>query len=455
MLLCQTPAMTDLVQTYLDKHSDRIDVEAIEIGRDIIRDSYAVLAEQLGEGPWLVAADANTWEAAGQQVREMLDAHGHDWHRFEVEAQPGHEHPVCRDELIEDCRRAMEQNDCRAGLAVGSGTVNDTVKMAAHRAGRPMGVVGTAPSMNGYTSSIAAILSDGVKTSQPCGAPRVIIADVEVMAQAPMRLIQSGLGDLLSKPVSNSDWAISARLNGTPHSAEAMEIIEEGAAALQGVAPKLPGRDREAVRGLVDSLILSGIAMSVAGSSSPASGGEHLISHYIDMTAHALDQPYDFHGCQVGVGTLTSAFLYEKLREFDPSTLNIDARVDALADWPTYDDTLKERFGPLYDAVVEYAKPAYPSRSRLRERLEKIVNQWDGMLADAEQTLRTRQSLEDELRSAGAPTRFRDLGISTDRAHRAIVHGKDIRNRYTILHLCWELGTLERWGADAIELLYD
>ena len=66
--------------------------------------------------------------------------------------------------------------------------------------------------------------------------------------------------------------------------------------------------------------MLSGLAMSVAGSSSPASGGEHLISHFIDMTAHAYDLPYDFHGCQVGVGTLTTAFIYEKLKALDPAS---------------------------------------------------------------------------------------------------------------------------------------
>ena len=454
ILLQTSSAMSDIVQHYLETYADRIDVEAIEIGRNIIGDSYDVLADQLDDGPWLVAADPDTWEAAGEQVSHMLEAHDQPWHRHEIAAQPGDDHPICSNELIETCQRALESHGCSAGIAVGSGTVNDTMKMAAHRAGRPMAVVGTAPSMNGYTSSIAAILSEGVKTSQACSAPRAIVADVEVMAQAPMRLIQAGLGDLMSKPVSNSDWAISARLNGTPHSAQAMEIIEDAADALEGVAPRLPDRDPEAIRGLVDSLILSGIAMSVAGSSSPASGGEHLVSHYLDMTAHAFEQPYDLHGCQVGVGTLTSAFLYEKLQAFDPSGLDIDARADALDDWSRYDRILEERFGPLHDAVVGYAKPAYPSPAQLRSRLEQITEQWDAMLDEAGRTLRTRASLEQELRSANAPTRFQDLGVSKDRAHRAIVHGKDIRNRYTILHLCWELGQLEEWGAEAIELLY-
>ena len=445
----------DLVQHYLDRHADLLDTRAVAIGRRAIENNYDLLAEHLPAGKWLVAADANTWEAAGERLAEVLDMADRDWVRLEVEAEPGHEYPICTDALVSECQAAMVDRGCSAGIAVGSGTINDTVKMAAHTLDRPMAVVGTAPSMNGYTSGIAAILSDGVKTTNPCSAPTVVVADLDVMAEAPSRMICSGLGDLLSKPVSNSDWAVSARLNDTPHSAEAMEIIEAGADALEGVAEKLPDRDREAVGGLVRSLMLSGIAMSVAGSSSPASGGEHLISHYIDMTAHTFDKPHDFHGCQVGVGTLTSAIFYEQLRAFDPSDLDIDARVESLPEWSAYAETLKERFGPLYDAVVQHAEPGYPSREELRRRLETLVDQWDAILEEAGQTLRTRASIEAELDAAECPTRFADLNVDRDRARRAILHSKDIRNRYTILHLAWELGTIEEWGRRALDALYE
>ena len=445
----------DVVQNYLDRHASKLDTRAVVVGRNAIENGYETLAEQLGAGKWLVAADDHTWEAAGERLAEVLDLADQEWVRFEVEAEPGHDFPICTDDLVAECQAAMVEHGCSAGLAVGSGTINDTVKMASHNLDRPMAVVGTAPSMNGYTSGIAAILSEGVKTTNPCRAPRAVIADLDVMAEAPARMICSGLGDLLSKPVSNSDWAMSARLNDTPHSREAMEIIEEGAAALEGVAERLPDRDREAIRGLVNSLMLSGIAMSVAGSSSPASGGEHLISHFIDMTAHTFDKPFDFHGCQVGVGTLTSAMLYESLRAFDPSSLDIDTRVAELADWEEYEQTLRERFGPLFEAVVQHAKPGYPTGEELRRRLETLVEQWDDVLEETGRTLRTRASLEEELRSANCPVRFSDLDVDRDRARRAILHSKDIRNRYTILHLAWELGTLEEWGEEALEALYD
>jgi glycerol-1-phosphate dehydrogenase [NAD(P)+] len=448
----------DIVNKYLAQYSDQLDTRACLIARDAIEQSYDLLAEHLDDGLWLIAADANTWKAAGPQTEAMLDAAGQSWKRFEVpmpvSASGKKGDPVCDDALIDSFQAALRQSGAVSGLAVGAGTINDVVKMGCHNEGMPMAVIGTAPSMNGYNSAIAAVLSGGVKTTGPCTAPRVVIADLDVMAEAPYRMIASGLGDLMSKPVSNSDWRLSARLKGSHHSPEAMEIIEHGARALEGVAEKLPDRDREATRGLLESLMLSGIAMSVAGSSSPASGGEHLISHFIDMEAYAFGKPHDLHGCQVGVGTLTTALLYEKLQALDPASIDIDALVDALPAWEAYEAGLRERFDTLFDAVVKHAKPAYPSPEELRSRLTQLLDQWDTVMDEVRSTLRSEESLEDELRAAEAPVRFSDLGVDKDRAWRAIAHSKDIRNRYTILHLAWELGVLDAWADEAVEQLY-
>lgn len=443
-----------IIDELLERHQDKLDTRAIMVQREAIENCLPLLDEYLIEGPWLVCVDENTWEVAGERLAAVLDEAGREWSRFDVEKHADEKYPMCDDKRIEQFRFAMHDGNFVSAIAVGAGTINDIVKMAAYRLDKPMACVGTAPSMNGFTSAISAILSDGVKTTQPCAAPKVVIADLDVMAEAPHRMIQSGLGDLISKPVSNSDWALSSILNDTPHSAEAMEIIEAGAAMLDGVAEKLPERDRDATAGLVGSLMLSGLAMSVAGSSSPASGGEHLISHYIDMTAHAYDLPYDFHGCQVGVGTLTTAHIYERLQAMNPDDIDVDARVEALIEWDEYREVLRERFGVLFDAVVKHAEPAYPSPDELRRRLGDLKANWQHIMKSIGRTLRTRQSIEDELTAANCPVRFRELGVDGDRALAAVTWSKDIRNRYTILHLAWELGELEGWADEALELLY-
>ncbi|AWV90798.1 iron-containing alcohol dehydrogenase [Bradymonas sediminis] len=446
--------MSELVDSYLAQYQDRLETRACLIESGAIQNCYDLLQIHLDAGHWLLVSDANTWAAAGAQSAAMLDAAGQSWERYDI-PMPAEGDPVCSDALIAEFEQAFVDAGAAGAIALGSGTINDVVKMGAHRQNRAMAVIATAPSMNGYNSGIAAILSEGVKTTQSCTAPRVVVADLEVLAQAPTRMIASGLGDLLSKPVSNSDWRLSARLKGTPHSVEAMEIIEHGARALDGVAERLTSRDIDAIRGLTESLILSGIAMAVAGSSSPASGGEHLISHYIDMTAYAFDQPHDLHGCQVGVGTLSTALFYEKLQALDPATIDIEERVAALPAWEDYERVLRERFGPLFEPVVKHARPGYPSAAELRGRLTQLVEEWDIILEEVGETLRSQESLQADLRAAQGPRRYAELDVARERARRAIVHSKDIRNRYTILHLAWELGLINQWADEVLSELYE
>lgn len=446
--------MSDVVAHLLAKFEDKLDTRAIIVDYDAIARGFSALSSNLPAGNWLVAVDENTWEVAGKRLAEVLDNAGQAWTRYDVVAPNPADTPMCDDAAVLAFEEVLKASGCVAGVAVGSGTINDIVKLACHRVGQPMACIGTAPSMNGYTSGIAAVLSEGVKTTVACRAPVVVIADLDVMAESPYRMICSGLGDLMSKPVSNADWQLSACLNDSFHSDEAMAIIETGAAMLEGVAPKLPARDREAIGGLVNSLMLSGLAMSVAGSSSPASGGEHLISHFVDMTGIAFDLPTDFHGCQVGVGTLTTAFLYEQLMALTPADIDIDACVARLQPWPTYRESLVERFGPLFDAVVKHAEQAYPSADVLRARLTRLVKDWDQVVGSVSRTLRTKNSLEAELLEAKCPVRYSELNVDRKRALAAITDSKDIRNRYTILHLAWELGLLEDWAQAALKELY-
>ncbi len=444
------------IQNFLNRFQDTLNTKEIIIGQDVIISSIPSLKKHLGDGPWLVCTDENTWKVAGKTLCDAMESDKIDFSRVDVPFFPLHEKfPMCDEKRIEWFEKCIETSGAKAAIAVGSGSINDVVKLASFKQKIPMACIATAPSMNGFTSGIAAVLSNGVKTTQPCLAPVVVVADLDVLANAPQRMIQSGLGDLLSKPVSNSDWLLSARLNGTFHSAEAMEIIEAGSAMLDDVAEGLPKCDIDATRGLTGSLMLSGLAMSVAGSSSPASGGEHLISHYIDMTAHAFGQSYDFHGCQVGVGTLVTAHFYEKLWALDPADIDIDKCVEAVADWDTRSEQLKERFGKLFSAVEKHANPAHPTDEILRARLEKLVANWDTIKADVNTTLRTRKSIEDELLRANCPVKFSDIGIKRQRSLEAITFSKDIRNRYTILHLAWELGHLESWAEEALELIFD
>lgn len=443
------------VSEILAPYADRLTTRTIVLESGLLARSAGPLKASLPEGPWLLVADEKTLEVAGQAVIDSLKDAGVSVSLYLVEPAAGESVPVANDAKVELLRahltRAGQAAPPVAVVAVGAGTVNDIAKMATFQAGIPYAVVGTAPSMNGYTSAIAAILSEGVKVTLPCHAPVACLADLDVMAQAPYRMIASGFGDLISKPVSNADWRLSFRLLGSHYSPETIKLVEQGFALLEGIAPRLRERDPEAVGRLTGTLCVSGLAMAVAGSSAPASGGEHLISHYIDMTHFAFGQPHDFHGCQVGVGTITTAALYEKLTAMNPDDIDVEARVAALAPVDAYEEGVREHFGVLSEAVVGHMRNIYPTPEVLRTRLSALKAQWSSIIEDVNGSLRPAASIRDELVAAGCPVTFAEIDVDDERARRATVHCKDIRARYTILHLAFELGVLDAWADDVLE----
>lgn len=414
-----------------------IGAKIADVGRPFLGDQNKAVA---------VIVDENTLEAAGREVIASLERAGRPYKTLHMEPKAGKKHVVCDDAVLDAVTQWLGDQGVVGTISVGSGTISDLGKMGSHRAGIPDVSVGTAPSNNGYTSAIAAILSEGVKTTQPCTPAIACFADPDVMCHAPYRMIASGIGDLYSKPVSNADWRLGYRLNDSFFSPIVMQIVDAGNELLVGVAPRLPDLDIDAVGRLTGAIMLSGLGMQAAGSSGPASGGEHLVSHYLDMTADRDGEPYDLHGCQVAVGTCFTASLYDQLTRLDPATIDVEARVRALPAWPDYAELLTSRFEDLAPAVLNHAERAYPTPDVLRARLERLVGDWDDIIAWVGETLRAPNDLADELDSANCPTRFPQIGVSQARAVRAVLHCKDIRNRYTILHLLWELGLLEEWG---------
>ena len=268
-----------------------------------------VRAEGLGTSAFLVA-DKTTYKVAGKTVREQLEAGG-----IAVEEYVLPEHPKASDETVARVRDAYVKSDFV--ITCGSGTVTDIGKSVAHDKGVPLVAVATAPSMNGYASNIAALYRGGVKITEPITPAVAVIADVDILAAAPLEMIRAGLGDALAKSVCNADWKLSSMMRGVHFCGASFDIIRDLESIYLSQAEGIAQRDPDAVAALMEALLYSGVAMVMAGSSSPASGGEHLISHTLDMRAGIKGRAADFHGAQVGVATLVTSKLYESVLQLD------------------------------------------------------------------------------------------------------------------------------------------
>jgi len=420
----------------------------------VTADLAGALRGELDGSPALLLGDPRTLAACGERHGSTFEACGLQLDWIDLE-RPGSTLHADR-QAVDEARRQLEARPEAVPVAVGSGTVNDVVKSAAGACGRRYLSLATAASMNGYTSAIAAITDAGLKLTVPAPPPVAVLADPAVLAAAPSRLAVSGLADLLSKPVSAADWRLGQLLWEEPYcpipATVAGRAVERAVAVAGGIGRGEPS----AVLVLFEALLLSGISMAVAGTSSPASGGEHLISHYLDMTArHAPGGPRTpaLHGEQVGVGTRVTTALYAALLARGEPQIDWErAARDApeIAQLPSLLNRAPWIPPPLRESILGEA----------RRKLERLGDGPTRVAAARRGWERVRRTLRDDLDAAlryaavlpsvGAPTRAADIGVPAGEFRVAYRLARWIRDRYTVLDLADDLGLLAELEDDVL-----
>lgn len=293
--------------------SHKVDIQAIRVGSGVMQELPGILRD-LGASHIFLVADNYTYEAAGRQVEQLLDQAGLSYHKrvFQTET------PLVPNEYaLGSVLAAMTSQDDML-LAVGSGTLNDVTKYVSARTGVPYVIVATAPSMDGYASTVAPTILDGFKTTLPAVYPAAIVADVDILKDAPMPMLTAGFGDIIGKFTSLADWRLSHQLNGEYYCPEVAGVIEAAVETCAANAKALAQREPQAIQAVTEALILSGLAMGMVGVSRPASGAEHQMAHYWEMDALRRGEEHPLHGNAVGVGTVLAASLYEMAAEYLP-----------------------------------------------------------------------------------------------------------------------------------------
>ena len=293
--------------------SHKVDIQAIRVGSGVIQELPGILRD-LGASHIFLVADNYTYEAAGRQVEQLLDQAGLAYHKrvFQTET------PLVPNEYaLGSVLAAMTSQDDML-LAVGSGTLNDVTKYVSARTGVPYVIAATAPSMDGYASTVAPTILDGFKTTLPAVYPAAIVADVDILKDAPMPMLTAGFGDIIGKFTSLADWRLSHQLNGEYYCPEVAGVIEAAVETCAANAQALAQREPQAIQAMTEALILSGLAMGMVGVSRPASGAEHQMAHYWEMDALRRGEEHPLHGNAVGVGTVLAASLYEMAAEYLP-----------------------------------------------------------------------------------------------------------------------------------------
>lgn len=388
----------------------------------------------------MVVCDDNTYKVAGERVAQLLQAAGIPHSLYIVPCMEDRLRPA-EWELGSICMHFDAQ--CDFILGVGSGVINDLCKVAGHATGRPTGIVGTAPSMDGYASNSSSMEVNKVKTTLYNACPVLILCDTQIIAQAPMRMLWAGLGDMAAKYISVCEWRISHLVTGEYYCESVAEMMRVSLRKIMANAEGIQRREPDAIQNIVEGLVMAGLAMAYAQVSRPASGLEHYFSHVWEMQALERGKPYDLHGIQVGVGTVLSMKLYEKIKEIRPTREHAQRameRFDAVA----WEKNIRRIFGATAPQILAIERQAGKNDPVKHEkRLSAILEHWDEIQKIIREELPDFSWLVETMGQTGMPLSPADLGISKQDVVDAFVGSRDIRDKYLSSSLLWDLGYLD------------
>ena len=414
----------------------QVAIDEVVIGSGVVN-RLPEFVKKYGKKPFVVA-DVNTYAAAGEKVCGLLNAAGIPFGSF-----------VFKDKALEPDEHAVGaafmhfDKSCDVVVGVGSGVVNDVCKILSNLTGLPYIIVATAPSMDGYASATSSMSRDGVKVSMNSRCADVILGDTQILKTAPDHMLRSGLGDMLAKFVSIAEWRIAHLLIGEYYCEAVAELIRGAVKKCVDNAQGLLHREEKAVEAVFEGLVIGGIAMAYAGVSRPASGVEHYFSHVWDMRAEEFGTPCELHGIQCAIGTLMAVSLYEKIKKITPNRENAKKFVEAFS-YDEWKKVLSDYLGKAADTMIALEKKEGKyDVIKHSARLETIIENWDKILDIINEELPKASEIKNLLDVIGCPTRASEIGIDEKDNAKAFASTKDIRDKYVLSRLAWDLGVID------------
>ena len=370
----------------------------------------------------LIVADENTDQAAGRATRLALSQQEINTVLFS-----GKKLLVPNEAAVRTVTERLGEAQMIVGI--GSGVIQDLCKYVSFRTGIPYVIVATAPSMDGYASNGAAMITDGMKVTYSAGLPYAILGDVDVLKQAPMEMLQAGYGDIVGKFSALNDWKLSHHILGEYFCPYLYDLTYQQVQATLSLAEGIQKRDEESIRTLMEALVVIGIMMSFAGSSRPASGSEHHLSHFFEIVGLVKQKEYFPHGIDVAYSTVITARLREDLLAlpFRCSTYRIS------------EDRYRREMKRVYGSVAEGCMALQSKAGHYQADRARLYKEKEDPIKAVLSEVPTAAEIERMLSLVGLQMdRFYSL-YGKDYITDAVWYAKDLKDRYTVLWLYYDL----------------
>jgi len=383
----------------------RVDIDNIVIEKEAIA-FLPSLINQYNFKKIFIVADANTYKVAGEITEKALQGNGFDLKKYIFEDE---EHLI-PDEKAVGKLLIQITSDIDLILAIGSGTLNDLSKYLSYKLNIPYFIVVTAPSMDGYASTVSPLIVDDLKTTYEAISPRAIIADINIIKNAPMEMITAGLGDILGKYTCLCDWELGRIINGEYYCETVVNIIRSSIQKCVSNIDGIKNRNDFAIKNLMEGLVLSGIAMSFVGNSRPASGSEHHLSHFWEMMFLLEGKKAILHGTKVGVATVIITKLYQLLETKTVNFSNAINKVNSFdqEEWVKSIKKIYKTAAPNIIALEEGAQKNFIEK--YNKRIQIIKSKWNDIIRTIKKIVPSPKEIEAILQKVDAPVNPLQVG---------------------------------------------
>ncbi len=370
----------------------------------------------------LIVADENTYAAAGEMTVKALTGK-----TIKKVIFSGKEVLVPNEEAIAEVVGGLEGVDLIIG--VGSGVIQDLCKYVSFYNNVPYIIVATAPSMDGYASNGAAMITGGMKVTHPAGLPKAIIADTQVLSNAPIDMIKAGYGDIIGKFSALNDWKLSHLINDEYFCDYIYNVTAQQIKRTLDLAEGILKKDEESIKTLMEALVIIGIMMSFASSSRPASGSEHHLSHFFEITGIVTNSDYFPHGIDVAYSTVITAQVREKILA-SKFPLKFCRPTDEC-----YQRKMKEIYQDVADGCIALQnKVCNYTNDRMSVYLKK-----EGEIREVLAQMPSSEEIREMLTLVDLDINEFYALYGKERIENAVLYAKDLKDRYTVLWLNYDL----------------
>ncbi len=371
----------------------------------------------------LLVADRNTYATCGDKVKELIKDKIESIFIYDTK-----EILVPDENAVAEFKSQLTENTDLI-IGIGSGVIQDLCKYVSMLAGLKYHIIATAPSMDGYASKGAAMIMGNMKITYNARVPEVIIADTDILKNAPMDMIKSGYGDILGKFSCLNDWKLSYVVNDEYLCPYVYDLTYDMLTKTKDLGEKLLARDETAIKTLMEALVGVGIAMAYVGNSRPASGSEHHLSHFFEVLGIMRNEPYFMHGTDVAYSAVYTQRLREELLEITSPTEKTPFDYDKWA------ENIRKHYDSAAEGVIEL-------QNKLgwynMDYISIYKNKW-AEICEVLKDAPSSDELINYLKTIDLDINEFDSLYGEDKINSALFFAKDLKDRYTVLWLYYTI----------------